>query len=55
MAHKVADAVETGWNETMGAGGLGITGRGGLLNQGWNAVTGQVELEDLHRRENDAD
>ena len=48
MAHKVADAVETGWNETMGAGGLGITGRGGLLNQGWNAVTGQVELEDLH-------
>ena len=48
MAHKVADAVETGWNNTMGAGGLGITGEGGMLNSGWNAVTGQIEPEDLN-------
>ena len=48
MAHQVSRAVRKGWDNTIGAGGLGITGEGGMINSAWNAVTGQIEPEDLN-------
>ena len=44
---KFGQAVAGVWDNTMGMGGLGITGEGGMLNEGWNAITGQIEPEDL--------
>ena len=54
MAHNtgigqssIGQAVAGAWDNTIGMGGIGLTGQGGALNTAWNAMTGQIEPEDL--------